>query len=80
MDFNKEVEIQELRLGKTLSENEVKQIRYNAVMREAAKIQGAHAAASGEAEAQIKKFHREITELREVIGMRFQEQYKSLVG
>ena len=80
VDFNKEVQIQELRLGKTLSENEVKQVRYNAVIREAAKIQGAHAAASGEAEAQVKKFHREITELREAIGMRFQEQYKSLVG
>ena len=34
------------KLGRALTETEEKQIRYNAVMREGAKIQGAHAAAS----------------------------------
>ena len=80
VDFNKEVELQQLRTGRMLSESEVKQVRYNAVMREAAKIQGAHAAASGEAEAQMKKLAREMTNLKEAIGLRFQEQYKALVG
>jgi hypothetical protein len=80
VDFNKEVELQQLRLGKTLSESEIKQARYNAVMREGAKIAGAHAAAQGEAEAMVKKFQREMVELREAIGARFQDQYKSLVS
>jgi hypothetical protein len=80
VDFNKEVELQQLRTGKTLSESEVKQVRYNAVMREGAKIAGAHAAAQGEAEAMVKKFQREMVELREAIGARFQDQYKSLVS
>ena len=80
VNFEKEVQIAELQLGRTLKENEIQQIRYNAVMREGAKIAGAHAGASGEAEAQIKKFKREIHEVREAIGMRFQDNYKSLVS
>ena len=52
VNLKKEVERQEKLTGKTLDENEVTQLRYNAVMREAAKIQGAAAAASGGAEAQ----------------------------
>jgi len=80
VDFNKEVEFQQLRLGRTLSESEIKQVRYNAVMREGAKIAGAHAAAQGEAEVMVKKFQREMVELREAIGARFQDQYKSLVS
>ena len=42
MELQKEVRLRELELGRTLDESEVKQIRYNAVMREAAKITGAH--------------------------------------
>jgi len=80
LDFEKEVQREELKLGRTLNENEIQQVRYNAVMREGAKVSGAHAAASGEAEAQVKKFHREMVELREAIGQRFQENYKSMVG
>jgi hypothetical protein len=80
LDFQKEVQVQELTLGRTLSENEALQLRYNAVMREGSKIAGAHAAASGEAEAQVKKFKREMMELREAIGQRFQDQYRSLTS
>ena len=43
VNLKKEVERQEKLTGKTLDENEVTQLRYNAVMREAAKIQGAAA-------------------------------------
>ena len=50
VDLKKEVERQEKLTGKTLDENETLQLRYNAVMREAAKIQDAAAAASGSAE------------------------------
>jgi hypothetical protein len=51
VNLNKEVDRQEKLTGRTLDENEVWQLRYNAVMREAAKIQGAAAAATGCAEA-----------------------------
>ena len=74
MDLKKEVERQEKLTGKTLDENEVTQLRYNAVMKEAAKIQGA-AAASGSAEAQSKALAREVNELREVIGEKFQDSH-----
>ena len=67
MDLKKEVERQEKLTGKTLGENEVTQLRYNAVMNDAAKIQGVAAAASGSAEAQSKALAREVNELREVI-------------
>jgi hypothetical protein len=69
VDLNKEVEEvarQEKLTGKTLDENEIRQLRYNAVMREGAKTQGAAAAASGSAEAQSKAL------AREVIGKKFQ--------
>ena len=49
-------------------ENEVTQLRHNSVVREAAKIQGAAAAASRSAEAQSMALAREVNELREVIG------------
>src|SRR5438105_15251056 len=67
VDLNKEVDRQEKLTGRTLGENEILQLRYNAVMREAAKIQGAAAAASGSAEAQSKALAREVNELSEVI-------------
>ena len=79
VDLNKDVQIEELKLGRTLSENETKTIRYNAVMREAAKIHGAGAAAAGTAEAQSKKLAREIDELRNAVGQRFQDELKAVV-
>jgi hypothetical protein len=51
VDFQKEAQIAQLQLGRSLTETEEKQLRYNAVMREGAKIQGAHAAASRTVEA-----------------------------
>ncbi|MBS1876631.1 MAG: hypothetical protein JSU00_25675 [Acidobacteria bacterium] len=79
VDLEKEVQVAELTLGRTLSENEKVQLRYNAVVREAAKIQGAAAAASGEAESQMKALSREVDELKEAVGARFQEQFKAIV-
>ena len=80
VDLNKEVDRQEKLTGRTLGEKEILQLRYNAVMREAAKIQGAAAAASGSAEAQSKALAREVNELREVIGEKFQGYLRTWVG
>lgn len=80
VDFQKEVLIQELKLGRALTETEEKQVRYNAVMREGAKIQGAHAAASQTVEGQLGALRREFNNLREDIGAKFQEDLKSMIG
>ena len=53
---------------------------YNAVMREGAKIAGAHSAASGEAESMLKGLGRTVNELREALGAQFQEEYKKFLG
>ncbi len=63
-----------------MTETEEKQIRYNAVMREGAKIRGAHAAASQTVEGQLGAPRRECNNLREDIGTQFQDDFKSLIG
>jgi hypothetical protein len=80
VDLNKEVDRQEKLTGRTLDENEVRQLRYSAVMREAAKIQGAAAAATGSAEAQSAALAREVNELKEAVGEQFQGYLRSWVG
>jgi hypothetical protein len=68
VDFQKKTQIAELQLGRALTETEEKQIRYNAVMREGAKIQGAHAAAS-----------QTVNNVREDIGAKFQADLKGMI-
>jgi len=80
VDFQKETQIAQLQLGRALTETEEKQIRYNAVMREGAKIQGAHAAASQTVEGQLSALRREFNNLREDIGAKFQDDFKALIG
>ena len=80
VDFQKKTQIAELQLGRVLTETEEKQIRYNAVMAEGAKIQGAHAAASQTVEGQLGALRREFNNLREDIGAKFQEDLKSMIG
>ncbi len=80
VDFQKETQIAQLQLGRALTETEEKQIRYNAVMREGAKIQGAHAAASQTVEGQLGALRREFNNLREDIGAKFQDELKALIG
>jgi len=80
VDFQKDVQIAQLQLGRALTETEEKQLRYNAVMREGAKIQGAHAAASQTVEGQLGALRREFNNLREDIGAQFQEDFKALIG
>ncbi|GIW55502.1 MAG: hypothetical protein KatS3mg082_1906 [Nitrospiraceae bacterium] len=80
VDFQKEAQIAQLQLGRALTEAEEKQLRYNAVMREGAKIQGAHAAASQTVEGQLGALRREFNNLREEIGAKFQDDFKALIG
>src|SRR5579885_1332081 len=80
VDFQKETQIAQLQLGRALTETEEKQLRYNAVMREGAKIQGAHAAASQTVEGQLGALRREFNNLREDIGAKFQDDFKALIG
>jgi hypothetical protein len=80
VDLQKEVQVEELKRGHTLSETEAKQVRYNAIMREAANIQGAAAGASGQAETQMAALSREVNDLREAVGSKFQDQFKSTIA
>jgi Holliday junction resolvasome RuvABC DNA-binding subunit len=80
VNFEREALAEQLRLGRALTEAEEKQVRYNAVLRERAKIQGAHAAIIGTAEGQLGALRREFQNLREEIGARFQEDLKALIG
>jgi hypothetical protein len=80
VDFQKEAQIAQLQLGRALTETEEKQLRYNAVIREGAKIQGAHAAASQTVEGQLGALGREFNNLREDIGAKFQDDFKALIG
>jgi hypothetical protein len=80
VDFQKESQIAQLQLGRALTEAEEKQLRYNAVIREGAKIQGAHAAASQTVEGQLGALRREFNNLREDIGAQFQDDFKALIG
>src|SRR5579875_3490437 len=80
IDFQKEAQIARLQLGRALTETVEKQLRYNAVIREGAKIQGAHAAASQTVKGQLGALRREFNNLREDIGAQFQDNFKALVG
>jgi hypothetical protein len=80
VDFQREAQIAQLQLGRALTETEEKQLRYNAVIREGAKIQGAHAAASQTVEGQLGALRREFNNLREEIGAKFQDDFKALIG
>jgi hypothetical protein len=65
--------------GKTLSDNEIKQIRYNAIVEAAAKIQGAAGEAAGTFEGEMKKLSRDIQDLKEEAGKAFQGELRSVV-
>jgi len=80
VDFQKESQIAQLQLGRALTETEERQLRYNAVIREGAKIQGAQAAASQTVEGQLGALRREFNNLREEIGAKFQDDFKELIG
>jgi len=80
VNFEREALAEQLRLGRALTEAEEKQVRYNAVLREGAKIQGAHAAVLETAQGQLGALKREFQNLREEIGTRFQSDLVALLG
>jgi len=80
VNFEREALAEQLRLGRALTEAEEKQVRYNAIVREGAKIQGAHAAVMQTAEGQLGALRREYQNLREELGARFQAELVALLG
>jgi hypothetical protein len=65
--------------GKTLSELEIKQIRYNAIVEAAVKIQGSAAEAAQSVDGQLAKLGREVHELQQDVGKAFQGELQAFV-
>ena len=82
VDLNKETEraqkLAELQ-GRTLSENEIIEVRRAAIMREATKLQGAAASQTDSLQAQTQGLTRDVDELREAVGSQFQGLLKEWV-
>lgn len=66
--------------GKTLSELEIKQVRYNAIVEAAIAIQGSAEAQAGTFDGQMKKLDREMKDLKEDVGKAFQGELMIVVG
>ena len=66
--------------GKTLSDLEVKQVRYNAIVEASKTIQGSAAEAAGTYDGQMKKLSRELKDLKEDVGKAFQGELMVVVG
>ena len=54
VDLNKAVQVEEMKRGRTLTDLEAKQVRYNAVMRAATETQGAAAAKAESVDGQME--------------------------
>jgi len=65
--------------GKTLDDNQIKMVRYNAIVEAATKIQGSAAAQSGTFDGEMKKLSRELKDLKEDVGKAFQGELKAVV-
>jgi hypothetical protein len=82
VDLNKETEraqkLAELQ-GRTLTENEIIEVRHAAIMREATKLQGAAASQTDSLQAQTQALSREVDALREAVGSQFQGLLKEWV-
>ena len=66
--------------GKTLTDLEVKQVRYNAIVEASKTIQGSAAEAAGTFDGQMKKLSRELKDLKEDVGKAFQSELMLVVG
>jgi hypothetical protein len=80
VDLEKAVQIEQLKRGRTLTDLEAKQVRYNAVMRAATEIQGAAAAKAESVDGQMEKLSRELKDLKDDVGRAFQSELKAVVG
>ena len=65
--------------GKTLTDLEVKQVRYNAIVEASKTIQGSAAEAAGTFDGQMKKLSREMKDLKEDVGKAFQGELQAAV-
>ena len=66
--------------GKTLSDLEVKQVRYNAIVEASKTIQGSAAEAAGTFDGQTKKLSRDLKDLKEDVGREFQGELMVVMG
>ena len=66
--------------GKTLSDLEVKQVRYNAIVEASKTIHGSAAEAAGTYDGQMAKLSRDMKDLREDVGKAFQGELIAVVG
>jgi hypothetical protein len=66
--------------GNALSDLEIKQVRYNAIVQAATSIQGSSAEAAATAKGQMDKLGREIHELQQDVGKAFQGELMAVVG
>ena len=65
--------------GKTLSDLEVKQIRYNAIVEASKTIQGSAAEELGTYDGQMKKLSRDMKDLKKDVGKAFQGELQAVV-
>ncbi len=79
VEFDKQLELAEYKLGRTLSDNEKTEIRRVAVMEAAAKATGAGAAATNTAEGQLALLNKELKDLRKEIGKEFVDEFRAIV-
>lgn len=66
--------------GRTLSDLEIKQVRYSAIVEAATKIQGSSATEAETARGKMKALDREMKELQDDIGRAFQTELRAVVG
>ena len=79
VEFDKRITLEELKLGRALSENEKVQIRLNEVTKAGAKATGAGAAIAKTAEGSWKLLTQEFRQLRQEIGAEFLGDLRKLI-
>ncbi|MCC6362137.1 MAG: hypothetical protein IT165_01355 [Bryobacterales bacterium] len=79
VQFDKELELAELKLGRAMSENEKVEPRRQAVMKAGAAIQGVAASAAETAESKMKRLEQEIRDLRKEIGKEFVDEWRAII-
>ncbi len=80
VDLEKAVRMEELKRNRELTDLEVKQVRYNAVMKAATEIQGSSAKAAGTVAGQMDQLKRDVADLKDEVGAAFQGELKTVVG
>ena len=79
VEFDKQIELAELKLNRALTDTEKTEIRRVAVMDAAAKATGAGAAAMQTAEGQVELLVKEFKDLRKELGKEFVDEFRAIV-